>query len=460
MEKLFFILTIITLSSCHLDRVDPISNEKPKASFNYPSETLWVGCPIPFDNTSENASSYFWDFGDGQTSAQENPEHTFQSGGNFTVTLKATNAEGQDSIVRTIMMKPQFQRAYTQGSTSYNVIATTDGGYLISGSGFVSGILKIVLLKTDECGDISWSYTDDGFDELNYGLALTEHSEGYVVGGYARRGDATESQALFIKVAFDGTVMVRKTFGKPDAWEDAQAITKTPGGGFVLAGSHKEDGSTDRQILVIELDKDGNQIGSDYKFGGTQSEEAKSIIKTSDGYLIAGYTTSFGNGNADAFVLTLNDFFLEVDDMSFGGPENDYAYSVIESGDGGYVLAGSTQSSGAGMSDVYIVKLGANLTKIDEKTFGTSFKDQANSIVAGRDGGYVVAGLKNREFITDGSLWFFKISENLDQGWMHEIPGDVGAYASEIRASHDCGYVLAGEKDDKIFLVKTDANGN
>ncbi len=91
-------------------------------------------------------------------------------------------------------------------------------------------------------------------------------------------------------------------------------------------------------------------------FGGEETEEADSVQQTTDGgYIIAGYTKSFGAGNYDAYLVKTDEEGNEEWSRTFGGEENDSASSVQQTTDGGYVIAGSTSSFGGGW-DAYLVK--------------------------------------------------------------------------------------------------------
>ncbi|WP_448516707.1 hypothetical protein [Pseudothermotoga sp.] len=128
-------------------------------------------------------------------------------------------------------------------------------------------------------------------------------------------------------------------------------------------------------------------------FGGSYDDIAYSIQQTSDGgYIVAGYTESFGAGGKDVYVLKLDADGNKVWERTFGGSYDDIAFSIQQTSDGGYIVAGYTGSFGAGSGDVYVLKLDADGNKVWEKTFGGIHYDQANSVQQVSDGGYIVAG--------------------------------------------------------------------
>ena len=131
----------------------------------------------------------------------------------------------------------------------------------------------------------------------------------------------------------------------------------------------------------------------DKTFGGSSDDSANAIVQTTDGgYAVAGYTNSKGAGGYDMWVIKLDASGNKTWDKTFGGSSYDSANSIVQTTDGGYVVAGYTKSKGAGGSDMWVVKLDASGNKTWDKTFGGSSYDSANSIVQTADGGYAVAG--------------------------------------------------------------------
>jgi len=130
--------------------------------------------------------------------------------------------------------------------------------------------------------------------------------------------------------------------------------------------------------------------------GGEKFDVGVSLIQTSDGgYAIAGITTSFGAGRGDAYVVKLDANGNLQWTKTIGGPASEIgnSHSFIQTADGGYAIAGLTQSFGAGEWDVYVVKLGANGNLQWTKTTGGPKDDWGTSLIQTADGGYAIAGL-------------------------------------------------------------------
>ncbi|MCK5420795.1 MAG: hypothetical protein KAJ08_01445, partial [Deltaproteobacteria bacterium] len=176
-------------------------------------------------------------------------------------------------------------------------------------------------------------------------------------------------------------------------------------------------------------DSNGNKEW-DKTFGGTSSDEANSVQQTSDaGYIIAGCTRSFGAGQSDGWLVKTDSNGNKEWDKTFGGVEYNWAESVQQTTDGGYIIAGRTQSFGAGQSDGWLVKTDSNGNKEWDKTFGGSNKDYAESVQQTSDGGYIFAGMHSP------TTWLVKTDSN-------------------------GGYIFEGWNPHNTWLVKTDSNGN
>jgi hypothetical protein len=255
-----------------------------------------------------------------------------------------------------------------------------------------------------------------------------------------------------------------KTIGGSD-WDLAWSIIQSSDGGYVVAGWSDSFGAGYRDIYVVKLDSSGN-VQWTKTIGGSNSDEAWSIIQSSDGgYVVAGDTPSFGAGSADFYVVKLDSGGNVQWTKTIGGSDLDVATSIIQSSDGGYVVAGYTRSFGAGSYDIYVVKLDSSGNVIWTKTIGGSDWDVARSIIQSSDGGYVVAGYTG-SFGAGGDIYVVKLDSGGNAQWTKTIGGSNYDEAGSIIQSSDGGYAVAGYTYNfgaggrDIYLVKMDANGN
>jgi len=162
-----------------------------------------------------------------------------------------------------------------------------------------------------------------------------------------------------------------------------------------------------------------NALSSLWKrtFGGSKDDEALSIQQTADGgYIVAGFTESFGEGKRDVYIIKLDEYGKKVWEKTYGRSAYDEAFSIQQTADGGYIVAGYTDSFGAGGADVYIIKLDADGNKVWEKIYGGSDMDEAYSIQQTADGGYIVAGF-TESFETGGrDFYIIKLDKDGNTG--------------------------------------------
>jgi hypothetical protein len=257
------------------------------------------------------------------------------------------------------------------------------------------------------------------------------------------------------------------TFGGSAA-DEAHAFQFTADYGCIIAGSTKSSAEGDSQVYLIKTDLMGEQEWTT-TFGGPLFDEARSVEPTADGgYIVAGLTDSFGEGGSDVYLIKTNAAGEEQWSTTFGGTLDEEAHTVRQTEDGGFIVAGISQSFGPddpGDSDAYLIKTNAAGTEEWSRTFGGPTYDDAQCLDQTDDGGYVLAG-RTVSFGEGGSdVYLVKTNGTGEEIWSRTIgtPGNEGAYA--VQQTTDGGYILAGfrqargARDMGAYLVKTDAAG-
>ena len=313
----------------------------------------------------------------------------------------------------------QVRFARTYGGTSYehaySVQQTSDGGYIVAGftNSFGAGGWDAFLIKTDAYGNVQWTKTYGGWNQ-----------------------------------------------------DEARSVHQTSDGGYILAGATNSFGAGSYDFLLIKTDANGNIIWAK-TYGGTNYEDAYFVQQTSDGgYIVVGATNSFGAGGHDIFLIKTDTNGNIIWAKTYGGTNYDYAYSVQQTSDGGYIVAGLTTSFGASGYDIFLIKTDGNGNIIWTKTYMGTFEDGAYYVQQTSDGGYILAGYTSSFGAGDYGIFLIKTDANGNIIWAKTYRGTDDEQAYSVKQTSDGGYIVAGRTRSfgagswDVFLVKTDANGN
>lgn len=284
---------------------------------------------------------------------------------------------------------------------------------------------------------------------------------GYIIAGVTEVGpkpclEPCPDSIWLIKTDPNGNEEWNKIFDA-SYWDFAYSVQQTSDGGYILAGQTLL-GAGGGDVWLIKTDSNGAETWNK-TFGGTDWDRADSVQQTfGGGYIIAGKTRSFGAGSEDAWLIKTDSDGNEVWNKTFGGPDYDYARSVRQASDGGYIIAGYTESFGAGGGDVWLIKTDPNGNEEWNKTFGDWKADRAEWIQQTFDGGYIIAG-QTVSFTVEGyyDVWLIKTDPNGNEEWNKVFGGPWFDYAYSVRQTSDGGYIVAGR--GYTNLIKTDSYG-
>ncbi len=305
------------------------------------------------------------------------------------------------------------------------------------------------------------TYGGEDYDEAR---SVQQTSDGgYIVAGYTYSFGADDYNIFLIKTDANGNIIWAKTYGGTDE-DRAYSVQQTSDGGYIVAGITRSFGAGLSDILLIKTDANGNIIWAK-TYGGTYYDYAYSVQQTSDGgYIVAGYTASFGAGNDDIFLIKTDANGNIIWAKTYGGTYYDYAHSVQQTSDGGYIVAGYTASFGAGYYDAFLVKTDANGNIQWAKTYGGTDDDSASSVQQTSDGGYIVAGWTQSFGAGGWDIFLIKTDANGNIQWAKTYGGTYWDGVFSVQQTSDGGYIVAGWTQSfgpgDIFLIKTDEDGN
>jgi len=354
------------------------------------------------------------------------------------------------------------KKVVNSGSNSYFIPTRTAEEW----SNFISAAPSLAGISLEECS-IGWAITADTPDwEIIRSVQQTSDG-GYIVSGYIDSFGGY-SDMLLIKLDSSGNVDWARTAGTPDDNDWGYSVQQTSDGGYIVSGYTNSFGAVGYDIFIVKFDSSGNVDWAKTVGGSGQDGGGFSIQQTSDGgYIVSGYTDSFGAGNKDIFLVKL-DSNGNVDwAKTVGGSDYDYGYSIQQTSDGGYIVGGTTNGFNVGGYDIFIVKFDSSGNVDWAKTVGGSGYDHGRSIQQTSDGGYIVGGdAKSFGDVFDYDMFIVKLDSSGNVDWAKTVGGLDDDYGYSIQQTSDGGYIVSGYttsfgvENCDMFIVKLDSSGN
>jgi len=333
----------------------------------------------------------------------------------------------------------------TQGDESHSVQQTTDAGYIIAGStrSIGPGSREIWLIKTSADGNELWSRTFGGPND-DYGYSVQQTMDGgYIVAGGTRSFGAGVRDVWLIRTDAVGNELWSQTFGGADD-EYGYSVEQTTDGGYIIAGTTESFGAGMRDIMLIKTDADGDELWFQ-TFGGTDNEYGYGVQQTIDGgFVVTGSTMSFGEGNGDIWLINVDENANVLWSQTLGGGSWDEGRCVQQTTDGGYIVTGVSFNIGVGHHDAVLVRTDASGNVLWSQTLGGPIDDYGYSVQQTTDGGYIVAGTSSS--FNGGILdaWLTKTDSGGNELWTQSLGGSSTDVAHCVQQTIDGGYIVAG----------------
>jgi Secretion system C-terminal sorting domain len=256
-----------------------------------------------------------------------------------------------------------------------------------------------------------------------------------------------------------------RTYGGTSG-DNGWSVLQTDDGGYITTGGTHSFGQGGSDVWLFKTDSDGNEIWSQ-TFGGTDNDDGYSVrLNTDGGFIIVGRTRSFGAGSQDVWLIRTDSNGDELWSRTFGGIAEDFGYEAQQTVDGGFIITGWTESFGAGLKDVWLIKTDSDGNEMWSQTFGGALHDEGASVLQAADGGYIIAGYTYSFGAGSTDAWLIKTDSNGNELWSHTFGSTEGEEAKCVQQSADGGYIITGNNSpfgegfSGAFLLKTDSDGN
>ena len=352
--------------------------------------------------------------------------------------------------------KPAYQTVWQKiyggedNDIAHGVVMLENGDNAIVGEckSFDAQRSDICVTRINSQGQTLWRKLLGG-KKSDRGIAITRSKDGnlLVLGSGKSFNDNSDRDLYVAKLSLEGKLIWAKSFGG-NRDEFAGGIAGTNSGGVLIVGdteSYSKKGYKD--IYILMLDKNGNEV-SKRTIGGKLNDEAKSLTRTADGnFMIVGSREVSRSGNSDFFLLKLDQKGKKIWARTMGESDHDVLNGVAPTPDGGIVATGATRSFGSAQTDLSVMNFNKDGKLIWHKIYGFKYYDEGNAITMTKDGGYLIAGTTNSMGKGDYDNYIIGLNSKGSLIWSKLYGGENKDIAHGVSRTSDGGVLIVGESD-------------
>lgn len=348
-----------------------------------------------------------------------------------------------------VLSRAQDLLANTYGGSgyeyAYSIQQTADGGYVFTGpsDSASAGLWDFWIVKLDASGNVSWQRTYGGSaDDVPNCIKQTADG-GYIVAGRTQSfGVSGGMDAWVLKLDSSGNRTWQRSFGGSGNYDAAYSVVQNDEGGYYVAGWTNSYGAGLSDYWVIKLDSAGNSLWQK-ALGGSSNDCAYTCCLSGDGGVVVAGGAAVGAGGFDVWVVKLNSSGSVVWQKAFGGTADDLAFSIQRTADDGFIVAGFTKSFGAGNEDFWVLKLDASGGLTWQRTYGSTQTDWAFAVTQAADGGYFAAG-RTTSFGAGTDVWLLRLNAAGNAVWQRNYGSSGIEYAYCVWPAADGSFMVGG----------------
>jgi len=353
---------------------------------------------------------------------------------------------------------------------------TADGGYILAGFQKPTTADSLLwLIRTTESGDTLWTHQfgefipeeEDGraavFGEIAH-CARETNDGGIIMVGATEGLEEHAGDLWLLKTDADGFLLWDHTYGG-EGVEEGLSVDQTSDGGFMIVGYTTSFGAGQKDLWLLRTDALGDTLWT-RSVGGDLDDEGVYLERSADdGFIIAGSTESVGSVDQDYWLIKLDAGGDTEWSYIKGGAMDDWATCIRSTLDG-YIAVGYTESYGAGSTDLLVVKLDLFGNELWSRTHGGTGIDGGRYIDPTSDGTYIVTGETGPAWAGQVDLWLLKLDGIGGEQWSKAIGSNGNDIGTSVYQTPDSGFIVGGYTSSfghgarDFWLTKTDWKGN
>ncbi len=313
---------------------------------------------------------------------------------------------------------------------------------------------------SQEPGQILWKELYGGsVDEVFYDIEQTSDS-GYIAVGYTTTyGPVQDVKSLWaVKTDNVGDTLWTRVIGLGISYGDlANSVSVDADGSLVIVGETYSYAANEKDAWILKLDSEGNTQWTATYDGGSYDVASAVIINEAGNYAVTGYSINAA-GNRDALFLEYDKSGNLLKDFTYGGSEDDWTNDLCQTTDNGYVLSGYTESFGVTGQDVYLIKINNNADTVWTTTYGGSLDQFGRAIAALSNGGVIVSGWTGT-FVVSSDILLLKVTSSGSILWTETYNFGLIDTSNDIIVTFDGGYLMSGKGNDDFLALKVYDDG-
>ena len=329
-------------------------------------------------------------------------------------------------------------------------VIATENGFTIAGYFKGDEDLDARLVHVDRAGNVKWRKmlgVEDGGDDYGYGVARMSDG-GYAVAGATKSLGPGAISVYLARTNSSGSRTWHKGIGGSSDDYGFDVAVRLDTDDIAVAGYTKSSGAGEEDAYLVITNSDGTVLHT-RTYGTHEKERAEGIIVTPDGWMMVGSVEKGGAGKYDVWLAAVETDGALRWQRQVGGAGDDFGYGIAAMTGhgkmGGWVIAGTTKSTGAGEEDAWLVRVDDAGSVLWDKTFGTSKKEWLRDVAVSSAG--LITAIGTFENGTGGKddMYVVSVDGNGHQLWAKQMGGNKEEYGYGIAVAHDGGLMLVGD---------------